>query len=131
MKRVLLSALLLLVLTVPGQTQYRTDSAATTGAGWYRQYLGRAPDPYAQSWIDGLRAGQDPTQLLSGIIGSQEYYDNAGGTPAGFVTQLYLDVVGRRPTGAELRSWTARMYRESRDDIAYALLTRYQQDYDP
>lgn len=131
MKRVLLSALLLLALTIPGQSQYPPDSAEVTVAQWYKRYLGRTPDPYAGGWVDALRNGADPNQLLAGILGSNEYYNNAGRTPAGFVIELHMDLLGRRPTAGELRHWVNRVYRDSRTDVAYDLLTRHAQDDDP
>src|SRR5262245_39238586 len=124
-------ALLALALALPGAAQFSPSNVGNPQAvvqGWYQRFLRRPMDPAAAGWVQALASGQDPNQLLAGILGSDEYFSNAGGTPAGFVRQLYMDLVGRQPSPAELRHWTARVFRESRTDIAYALLTRHPQD---
>lgn len=77
----------------------------------YQQYLGRAPDPSGiATW-----SGQDPSTVIAGILGSQEYQSRSGGgggelTPIGVggtiqpveqndaqskVDQLYKSILGR------------------------------------
>lgn len=82
----------------------------------YQQYLGRAPDPSGiATW-----SGQDPSTVIAGILGSQEYQSRSGGgepTPIGvggtiqpveqndsqgmspeqILNKAYQDVFGRAP----------------------------------
>lgn len=133
MRRAILPALLLLVCVLPSEAQYggqgRHDANRTV-ARWYQRYLGREMDPYAADWVRALQQGQDPEQVLAGILGSDEYYRRTGGTPAAFVRQLYLDVHRRRPTRQEVDHWARRVYYDSRTDVAYAILTRGARNWD-
>jgi len=134
MRRAILPALALLLLALqPSSGQYGrygARDASRTVAGWYQRFLGRQADPYAGSWVDALRRGQDPDQVLSGILGSDEYYLRAGGRPADFVRQLYDDLTGREPSPGQLRHWVQQMRFQSRGDVAYAILTRGSRNWD-
>jgi len=130
MRRAILPALVLLFLVLPSNGQYGYRDARRTVERWYSRYLGREMDPYSGTWVQALQQGQDPNQVLSGILGSDEYYRRAGGTPARFVAQLYEDVGGRRPTPREVDYWARRVYHDSRSDIAYAILTRSAGNHD-
>jgi len=130
MRRAILPALLLLVCVLPSAAQYSRRDADRTVGRWYQRYLRREADPYAGGWVQALQQGQQPEQVLAGILGSDEYYRQAGGTPAGFVRQLYEDVHGRRPTRQEAEHWARRVYHDSRADVAYAILTRGARNWD-
>jgi len=92
---------------------------------WYRAYLGRTPDPSgAGYWSDQLRRGKDPNTVLSTLLGTDEYYERAGSRPDGFVGRLFVDLLGRAPTAAEVDFWVRRLYTDSRQDVAYQILTR-------
>jgi len=137
MRRAILPALLLMSCAVPSEAQYGLyggygdRDAQRTVRRWYERYLGREPDPYSGSWAAALQQGQSPEQVLSGILGSDEYYRRAGGTPRDFVRQLYEDLVGRPPTRAEMDSWARQVYYGNRADVAYSLLARHAQNWDP
>jgi len=90
---------------------------------WYRTYLRRAPDPSGMAaWSEQLNRRIPPDQVLSGILGSAEYYGNAGSNPAGYVTRLYEDILRRSPSSSELSYWIGRLYVESRDAVADEIL---------
>jgi hypothetical protein len=91
---------------------------------WYQKFLHRDPDPQWSVWVEAVRNGQEPNAVLAAILGSQEYYNNAGGTPEGFVQALFQDLSGRRPTPEEMGYWVRRVLDRDRNDMAYALLTR-------
>ncbi len=63
----------------------------------YQGILGRSPDAggLANS-VAMLVAGASSTQLEATLLGSAEYYTNAGGTNAGFFSALYESVLGRK-----------------------------------
>ena len=52
-----------------------------------------------------------PEAARAGILGSDEYYCRHGGTPEGFVTGLYREVLGREPACAEVASWVCNLRR--------------------
>ena len=91
---------------------------------WYRNYLGRAPDSGMTTWVNELVQGIPPDQVLSTILGGDEYYQRAGTTPEGFIARLYNDCLNRQPTASELDFWVRRMYTSDRGSIAHAILTQ-------
>lgn len=101
-------------ITLP-QAQYYVDS-------WYRQFLGRLPDPGAAGWVLALVNGRPAGYVLADILASREFFTLAGGTNAGFVSLLYQDQLGRAPTPAELIFWTSSLQRSSRRTVAYQFL---------
>jgi hypothetical protein len=110
------------------------DEALRIVDGWYTQYLRRPPgneDPGKGGWADQLRRGTPPDVLLGHILGSDEYYNLAGGTPEGFVRQLFRDVVGRDPTRQEFRSWMSRLRTAEPNELAQDLLDRYPDRWQP
>jgi len=136
MRRIILPALLLFLCVLPSNAQYGrygnsgAREAQRTVARWYERYLGREPDPYSAIWVQSLQKGQDPERVLAGILGSDEYYQRGGGTPRGFVQQIYNDVSGRRPTPRELEHWAHEIHHRPLVDVAYAILTRNAQNHD-
>lgn len=114
----------------PGQSQHRQDQlAAGTSrraiadqlvasrerallivADLYDRVLDRPSDPWAETyWSNRLMAGTAESTFASFVYGSPELYARAGGTPEGYVTLLYRDVLGREPDAAGLAYWTARV----------------------
>jgi hypothetical protein len=93
---------------------------------WYRRFLDREPDPSGFRYqLDRLREGHPPEDVLAGILGSDEYYRRAGGRPAAFVQELFLDLTGRPPTPAERQQWSRLTLIRGRRDVAHALLLRF------
>jgi hypothetical protein len=111
-----------------GQPSQDRPTALVTD--WYNRYLGRNPDYAAAGWIDQLRRGKSPQEVLSAILGSDEYYTRAGGTPQAFVQRLFMDVVGRPPSPQEADSLMRKAWRGHRNDVAYQLLLRYPQGWE-
>jgi len=112
--------------------QTYSDNSVATVKNWYRQFLRRDPEPSGlMHWSEALRQGNPPALLLSGILGSDEYYNIAGGSPNSFVRSLYLDLAGREPTPRELAYWTSRLNTEYPKDVAYAILTRFPLAWSP
>jgi hypothetical protein len=99
-------------------------------ANWYRRFLHREPDPQGLAgWVQGLASGNPPEKILSGILGSAEYYVPSGNTPDGFIRHLYQDLLGRQPTEQELAYWLGQMYSGDRNDVAYRFLMRYPESW--
>ena len=75
-----------------GSPEYREHLVT----GMFRDLLDRAPDAGGlQFWTTILAAGTDEKSVLVGILGSDEYYADAGKTASGFVNALYRNVLGR------------------------------------
>ncbi|MGH7222947.1 MAG: DUF4214 domain-containing protein [Gemmataceae bacterium] len=96
---------------------------------WYKRYLRREADAGANGWIQALRTGHSPEDVLSTVLSSQEYFTAAGRSNPGYVRQLYLDLIGRAPSPAEINYWTGRLRYESRKDVAYHMLVRHPQNW--
>jgi hypothetical protein len=115
---------MLVLLPEPAYAQFGVPGNANRLVyDWYVRYLNREPDPFAASWVDALRRGQPPLAVLAQLLGSPEYYAKGGGTPAGFIHTIYVDVIGRPPNAGEMAFWLPRLAWASRSDVAYALLT--------
>ena len=100
MKRILLltaSALLVSSNVAQAEVPLTLPQAQSAVDSWYRQFLGRLPDPSAAGWVLALVKGRPAGYVLADILSSREYFARAGRTNAGFVGQLYKDQLGLRP----------------------------------
>ena len=64
-------------------------------------------------------------QVQSFLLGSDEFYANHGSSAQGFITGLYVDLLGRLPDPAGLQQWVGvfQSGTATRYQIAYAILT--------
>lgn len=128
-----LGTLLLSASLAQAQSYYHPADApgdpAVLVRSWYERYLRREPDSGAGGWMQSLRTGHSPEDVLSTILSSQEYFTAAGKSNPGYVRQLYLDLVGQAPLPAEINYWTGRLRYESRKDVAYQMLIRHPQNW--
>jgi hypothetical protein len=69
----------------------------------YQTYLGRSASPAEiNGWLAAFQQGVTPEQALAAIVGSNEYFQRAGGTNAGWLEQVYHDLLGRsRDAGSQ------------------------------
>lgn len=118
MRRILIIGVLFLCLASTGARAQTYGDPGSLVDYWYRTYLGRAPDPAWAVWVTQLNQGVPADQVLAGILGSPEFYNRAGATPAGFITLLYNYLLQRQPTPGELNYWVGRMYTQDRQTIA-------------
>ncbi len=110
--RLLLAATLALTAGLAFAPAARADRASRMVADWYQRYLNRYPDPSGmQAWVDKLRGGWDPLDVEAGILSSDEYWRNAGGTPEGWVDRLFRDTTGRPPAGRDVGYWADQVRR--------------------
>lgn len=76
----------------------------------YLRYLGRAPDAGGLAyWLGAMRRGATVQSIEGGFVASDEYYAQAGGTPGGWVTRLYHDVLQRQASAPEVAYWATRL----------------------
>ena len=90
----------------------------------YAHYLGRLPDPEGLAgWLRAMNRGLHIQQMEAGFLGSQEYFDVWGeGTNAGWIRALYLDVLGREATAAEVQAWLPAIARDGREQVSRGFL---------
>lgn len=74
---------------------------------YYQQYLHRAPDPLGLDfWVLDWATTGGPEHTQVSMLGSQEFFDDAGDTNSGFITLLYQRVLGRAPDPNGFSYWT-------------------------
>jgi hypothetical protein len=73
---------------------------------FFRQYLGHeASQGAVDFYLNGLAAGATYDEVKATILGSTEYIVRRGGTPAGYIDGLYLDLFGRSAPPEGLEFW--------------------------
>jgi hypothetical protein len=78
--------------------------------GLYQKYLGRAPDADGLAyWAGQMTAGMTDEQLEASFAGAPEFYQHAGGSDAGWVGAMYLDILGRAADAAGLSYWIGQL----------------------
>ncbi len=109
------------VLEIEGSVEYLNDQVTAI----YQHYLQRQPDSGgAQYWVSFLQTGGTFEGVAEGLTSSQEYFVLQGGTNQGFITGLYVDVLNREPSNAEIAGWeTALENGASHLDVSVAFLT--------
>ncbi len=77
----------------------------------YNTYLGRGADAGGLAyWLDRMTRGvTTDEQLESQFIGSAEYIANHGGSGAGWVASMYVDLLGRPASPSEVSFWVGRL----------------------
>jgi hypothetical protein len=70
-------------------------------------FLGRtASDSEVQNWVNRLKAGATINDVISAIVSSDEYYNKNGANDPGFLTQLYVDILGRPFDQTGFTNWS-------------------------
>jgi hypothetical protein len=98
----------ILLETTPPYGYYRAqvDSA-------YETYLHRPADPAGENFFvtlqinsQGIQSGPGTEKRTAALlINSAEFYQDAGGTDAGFITAVYQDALKRAPSASDLAYW--------------------------
>jgi len=86
----------------------------------YQAYLGRSPDPSGTTfWVSQMQQGLTDQQLEANFIGSDEFFQHAGGTNAGWVNALYQSLLGRPADAGGLSFWLGQLQSgETRSQVA-------------
>jgi uncharacterized delta-60 repeat protein len=94
------------VYEIEHSTEYLTDEVQQA----YQTILGRTPDPGGQAgWVSALANGLSSKQLEAALLGSGEFYHDAGGTNADLVNALYEQILHRTPDAGGLASWVQQL----------------------
>jgi hypothetical protein len=77
---------------------------------YYQEILGRSAtgDAASNFWVNLLQADDDETEVIRGIMTSQEYQSQHSSDPA-FVTDLYFRLFGRSADNAGLTYWEGQL----------------------
>jgi hypothetical protein len=109
--------------------EYRYDLVI----GYYETFLKRAADSGGLSyWVAQLNGGASDQSVIAGFLGSDEFYADSGGTPGGFVTALYVKLLGRAPESGGLAFWENQLSSgATRNAVAVGILssTEYRSDF--
>jgi uncharacterized repeat protein (TIGR01451 family) len=87
----------------------------------YQRYLGRAPEPQGlQGSVIAMENGLTDEHLEAGFIGSPEYIQKHGGSGAGWIGGMYMDLLNRTPSDQEVNTWLIALQQGMAPaDIAY------------
>jgi hypothetical protein len=84
-----------------------TERYTIVVAQFYQTFLGRAPDPGAAFWINGLVSGTlTQTDVALGIVNSPEFMHDFQSNMS-YVQALYVKILSRQPSAQELALQTA------------------------
>ena len=82
-----------------------------------------APLPTAQLWADRLLS-EDRDTALAEFLGSDAYYNKAGGTDPAFARQLYRDLLQHEPSPGQMQAALDSLIPQvGRQGLAWLLLT--------
>ncbi len=84
--------------------EHRTDEVYT----YYSSILHRAPDPSSTHWVNLLESGVSEQKVIQAFINSNEY-QSAHSDSSTYIRDLYLDVLGRQGSDAEVTSFQTKM----------------------
>lgn len=87
----------------------------------YLKLLGRTPNADGLSfWTNLLTSGKKQEEVLAAMVSSSEYFTKNGSTNDGYIRALYIDLIGRRASEAEVDSWVGLLNSESATRLAIA-----------
>ncbi len=101
-----------------GTPPFELSNALLHGEEWssfemsaqYLIMLRRMADPSGQQfWSAWMKANRSPDVMAAVLGSSDEYWYTAGWNPTTLVTNLYRDLLGRRPDAGGLAYWSARV----------------------
>jgi uncharacterized delta-60 repeat protein len=116
------------VLGIENSLEYHRDVVEKL----YRQYLHRDADPAGlNNWTNFLGSGGTIDGLRAKLLGSAEYFADAGGSNNTFLKALYQDVLNRSIDSGGAQTWGQALQNgTSREVVAAAILASLEQDRD-
>jgi murein DD-endopeptidase MepM/ murein hydrolase activator NlpD len=108
---------------VTGALAASREWAGARVSALYQSVLGRPVDDAGRRhWVASMGTGTTLEEIAVQLYGSTEYHRRSGSTPAGFVEQLFVDILARPADPAGLAHWEAALGRGwSRSGVAAAL----------
>ena len=111
--------------TAAANTAFTSDATYTLNVNTAYQSLFKRTTPAASlaGWVTMLRSGKGSVYLMSQIMLTQAYYNLGGGTAAKWVPFIYLNVLGRAGTSAEITAGVKALSQgKARNTVALTLL---------
>jgi hypothetical protein len=115
-----------------GQTRQQVATSIARSAealgvlvdGLYNRLLGRAPDPAGRaSFVSFLQGGGTEEQAILTLVTSPEYQASNGGvSDSEYVDSLYMNLLGRTGSNAEVAGWVAMIPTIGRAGVAREFL---------
>ncbi len=89
----------------------------------YREVLDRDPESSGRAyWLNQMRAGGlSPDSAYSFFMTTDEYVRNAGGTPTGYVTAVYRQIIERDPEPDGIAYWSGILRTKGRSAVVYTI----------
>jgi hypothetical protein len=98
-----------------GTLAFDVDGHAGQAYRLYKAALAREPDAGGlKFWIGELDRGTELIGAAARIIGSEEFVDLYGETPAAMIDGFYANILGREPQAFELDYWSHELASQSR-----------------
>lgn len=89
---------------------------------YYLSTLGRPADAAGKlHWLEQLRGGRTPASVAAAFYASTEYFRSSGSNSRAWVTDLYVEILGRQPDAPGLATWLGKAAAGTpRAEIAFA-----------
>ena len=103
---------------------YSVESRTTRVKAAYSTVLRRDGEQEGVDyWVSRTAQGDIPIDnLAETLMSSDEYYTTiSGGTDAGYVTQLYQDLLGRAPSDRDIAYWTSQLQQVGRFGVVWSI----------
>jgi hypothetical protein len=90
---------------------------------FYATFLHRTPSAAELSfWLPAFAANLSDEQIEAQLVASPEYFALSGGTNAGWINRIFIDVLGRTPSAAETSSFSGFLGSSSRATAGLSIL---------
>jgi hypothetical protein len=106
--------------------EYYTDLVGS----YYESYLSRPPDSQVSAFVADLVGGATDQQVQAILLGSPEFFHDAGGTNADFVNSLYQILLNRSPNPQELDNDVSLLISDTLTQTELATLILDSSEYD-
>ena len=126
------AARLEVAVSVATSTEFRTDEITSFYNNYLHQTCGLvkaeecvvAPQaPTANQLgaaLTSMAGGSTEESIIAGVLGSDQYFENHGGTQTGFIEGVYEDLIGRPATDAEIQSALTTYPNDGPGHVAFA-----------
>lgn len=106
--------------TIARELSSSPEWISTSITRFYRDTLDREPDaPGLAHWVGEVRSRRKTlAQVAASFYAAREYFANAGGTNADWVTDLYAKVLHRSPAPSDVVFWSNRTEAKGRTAVA-------------
>jgi uncharacterized protein YkwD len=109
--------------------EHSTEARRLLVRRWYETYLGRTPgNGEEQGWVAGLMQGAREEDVLTGLLGSDEFFNRAntvnasGKASENYIQSLYTVLLHRSASAGEMAGWLAALPGSGRANVVMGFL---------